>query len=318
MSVGWQTFTQVFALGRRRYHTNAELDGYAEDAGPSPSEALLRRAARHRGFQFGLVITLAFVLLAMLGPVFMGGDPYSQHLDMRLLPLAWQDGGTWAHPLGTDQLGRDYFTRLIYGARVSLMVGFLAAAVSAVIGSIVGIVGGYFGGRTDSVVVYLINVKLALPGMLVALSLVAAFGGSMLVLILVLTFLFWDRYAVVLRSLTQRIRTLDYVTAARANGAGHVRIVMREILPNVFNQIIVIASLEVAIAILLEAALSFLGLGIQPPTPSWGIMIAEGRNYMFVQPSLIFVPGLAIFALVVAINMLGDGLRDISTSDGQT
>ena len=197
------------------------------------------------------------------------------------------------------------------------MIGFFAATVSAIVGSSLGIIGGYFGGRTDAFVMYLINVKLALPPILVALSLVSVFGGSIMALILILGFLFWDRYAVVTRSVTQQIRANDYVTAAEAVGASKLRILAGEILPNVMNQIIVIISLEMAVAILVEAVLSFLGLGIKPPTPSWGLLVSEGRDYMFFKPFLITIPCLAIFFLVIAINMLGDGIRDITAPEGR-
>ena len=161
------------------------------------------------------------------------------------------------------------------------------------------------------------GVKLALPPILVALSLVSVVGGSVLALILILGFLFWDRFAVVTRSVTQQIRANDYVAAAEAVGASKARIIVSEVLPNVMNQIIVIASLEMAVAIVVEAALSFLGLGIQPPTPSWGLMVSEGRSYLFFKPYLIVIPGTAIFILVVAINMMGDGIRDITTPEGR-
>ncbi|MDP6259972.1 MAG: ABC transporter permease, partial [Rhodospirillales bacterium] len=216
-----------------------------------------------------------------------------------------------------DALGRDYLTRLMYGAQISLMIGFFAAAVSAIVGSCIGMIGGYFGGRIDNFVMYLINVKLALPGLLVALSLVSVFGGSILALILILSFLFWDRYAVVTRSVTQQIRVNDYITAAQALGTSRTRIIISEVLPNVMNQIIVIASLEMAVAIIVEAALSFLGLGVQPPTPSWGLLLSEGRSYMFFMPYLINFPGLAIFFLVISINMMGDGIRDITAPEGR-
>jgi len=234
-----------------------------------------------------------------------------------LIDPIWGAKGTWDHPLGTDALGRDYLSRIMFGSQVSLMIGFFAAAVSAIVGSCIGMIGGYFGGRIDSFVMYLINVKLALPGLLVALSLVSVFGGSIIALILILSFLFWDRYAVVTRSVTQQIRVNDYITAAQALGTSHTRVILGEVLPNVMNQIIVIASLEMAVAIIIEAALSFLGLGVQPPTPSWGLLVSEGRSFMFFKPHLIVLPGLAIFLLVIAINMMGDGIRDITAPEGR-
>jgi peptide/nickel transport system permease protein len=289
-----------------------------EVAVPSPPELMKRRAKLHKGFIIGGSIVLFFLIIAVFAPLLAPYDPYDQDLTKRLIPPFWDSAkGTWAHPFGTDALGRDYLSRLMYGAQISLMIGFFAAAISAVIGSAIGMIGGYFGGKVDNVIMYLINVKLALPGLLVALSLVSVFGGSILALILILSFLFWDRYAVVTRSVTQQIRVNDYITAAQALGASRTRIILSEVLPNVMNQIIVIASLEMAVAIIVEAVLSFLGLGVQPPTPSWGLLLSEGRSYMFFLPYLINFPGMAIFLLVIAINMMGDGIRDITAPEGR-
>ncbi|MCS5599541.1 MAG: ABC transporter permease [Rhodospirillales bacterium] len=293
-----------------------EIDEF-EISVPSPPELMKRRAKKHVGFIIGGTVVVLVLILAVFAPVIAPSDPYDQTLTNRLLPPIWHEKGSWSHPFGTDALGRDYFSRVIFGARISLMIGFFAAAVSAVVGSALGMVGGYFGGKTDAVVMYLINVKLALPGLLVALSLVSVFGGSLIALICILAFLFWDRYAVVTRSVTQQIRTNDYITAAQAVGASRLRIIVGEVLPNLMNQIIVIASLEMAVAILVEAALSFLGLGIQPPTPSWGLLVSEGRSFMFFKPYLVTIPGLAIFILVISINMMGDGIRDITAPEGR-
>lgn len=284
---------------------------------PGPGEIMRRRARSHVGFLAGTGFVLLVVLLAVFAPWVSPSDPFTQNLDARLIDPFWARGGDWAHPLGTDSLGRDYLTRILFGARISLTIGFGAAIISGLVGSTVGIIGGYFGGRVDAVVMYLINVKLALPGILIALSLVSVFGGSLIALIAILGFLFWDRFAVVTRSVTQQIRGQEFVTAAQAVGASHTRILLREILPNVTSHIIVIASLEMAIAILVEAVLSFLGLGIQPPTPSWGLLISEGRNFMFFKPWLIALPGLALFFLVIAINLMGDGIRDITVPEGR-
>ena len=288
-----------------------------EVAVPSPPELMKRRAKSHLGFILGGSVVLFALLVAIFAPLLAPADPYDQDLTRRLIDPIWGATGTWDHPLGTDALGRDYLSRIMFGSQVSLMIGFFAAAVSAIVGSCIGMMGGYFGGRIDSFIMYLINVKLALPGLLVALSLVSVFGGSIIALILILSFLFWDRYAVVTRSVTQQIRVNDYITAARALGTSHTRVILGEVLPNVMNQIIVIASLEMAVAIIIEAALSFLGLGVQPPTPSWGLLVSEGRSFMFFKPHLIVLPGLAIFLLVIAINMMGDGIRDITAPEGR-
>jgi peptide/nickel transport system permease protein len=284
---------------------------------PSPRTIMRRRALTHPGFLFGATIVLATVLIAICAPLLTPYDPYAQDLSQRLIPPVWAAKGSWAHLLGTDSMGRDYLTRLMYGARVSLTIGFGAAFMAGVIGTSLGLIGGYFGGWVDSVVMYLVNVKLALPGILVALSLIEVFGGTVFSVTVILGVLFWDRFIVVTRSVTQQTRVADYVTAAEAVGASRFRIIVGEVLPNVLNHIIVIASLEMAVAILVEAALSFLGLGIRPPTPSWGLMISEGRNFMFFQPYLVAVPGIAILILVVAINMLGDGIRDITAPEGR-
>ncbi len=289
----------------------------ADTAPPTPWQVMRMRAMHHWGFQIGSAIVLLALICALFAPWIAPYDPYAQDLTRRLIPPVWEQGGSWAHIFGTDGFGRDYFSRVLYGARITMIVAFGAAVMSGIVGSILGITGGYYGGRVDAVVVFLINVKLALPGILIALSLVSIFGGSLLVMVLVLGFLFWDRFAVVTRTATQQVRANDFVAAAEALGASRLWILFREILPNVMNQIIVVASLEMAVAILVEAALSFLGLGIQPPTPSWGLLVSEGRPFMFFKPYLIMLPGLAIFSLVMAINLLGDGLRDITAPQGR-
>jgi peptide/nickel transport system permease protein len=289
----------------------------AEVQAPSPPEIMRRRARSHVGFIIGSTVVLLTFFVAIFAPMLTQYDPFAQDLTKRLIPPVWEAKGSWEHIFGTDGLGRDYLTRLMFGARISLLVGFGAAAMAGLIGTTLGLIGGYFGGKVDAVVMYLVNVKLALPGVLVALSLISVIGGSVWVVVLVLGLLFWDRYVVVTRAVTQQIRTADYVTAAEAVGASRFRIIVGEILPNVLNHIIVIASLEMAVAILVEAALSFLGLGIRPPTPSWGLMVSEGRNFMFFQPYLVAIPGAAIFLLVISINMLGDGIRDITAPEGR-
>jgi peptide/nickel transport system permease protein len=283
---------------------------------PPPVELMRRRALKHASLLFGGATVVIFACVALLAPWLAPYDPFHQDLTRRLIDPVWGEGGTWLNILGTDGLGRDTLSRLIHGARVSLMVGFGAACIAMVVGSTIGIVGGYFGGRIDALVIYLINVKLAMPGLVIALALVSIVGGSLTALVLILGFLTWDRFAVVTRSATQQLRSDEFIIAARATGASIPRILLYEVLPNVANQIIVVASLEIAVVILIEAALSFLGLGVQPPTPSWGLMVAEARGFMFFKPHLVFFPGVAIFLLVMAINMAGDGLRDVSAPEG--
>jgi peptide/nickel transport system permease protein len=290
----------------------AALDPVFAVEAPSPRAVMLRRARRHVGLIFGATVLALVALLAIFAPWLAPADPYVQDLSKRLIEPVWTAHGTWEHIFGTDGFGRDYLSRLLYGARISLMIGFFAALTSGIIGSALGMTGGYFGGWVDSVVVYLINVKLALPIILVALALSTVVGGSTTSLILILGFLSWDRFAVVTRSLAQQLRSSEFIAAARAAGAGQGRIIFRELLPNVMNQIIVVASLDMALDIAIAAVLSFLGLGVRPPNPDWGLMIAEGRAYMFFKPFLIVLPGLALFILIVAINMLGDGLRDVT------
>lgn len=284
---------------------------------PSPREMLRRRARGHLGLLFGLGIVLFLVLVAVFAPLLAPHDPYSQSLMNRMVPPVFL-GGTWEHPLGTDHLGRDYLSRLIYGARVSLLIGTVAAVISGLIGTAMGVAAGYFGGKVDMVVTFLINVRLAMPVVLVALAVVAILGGSLTVVIAVLGLLLWDRFAVVMRSATLQVRRRDYIAAAQAIGASTPRILLTEIMPNIFNHLIVVVTLEMAHAILLEAALSFLGLGVQPPTPSWGLMVSEGKNMMLFEPWLVLIPGAVLFLLVLAINLMGDGLRDVTAPEGRS
>ena len=281
------------------------------------SSVFRRRVFGHQGVIIGAAIVLAAVLIALSAPLIAPHDPYSQDLLNRLVPPVWDSRGSWEHILGTDHLGRDYLSRLIYGARISLLIGVGAALISGLIGTVLGVAAGYFGGRVDMVVTFMITVRLSMPVVLVALAVVAIVGGSLQVVIMVLGFLLWDRFAVVMRSSTLQIRSMDYVAAAQAVGCSTTRILTTEIMPNVVNNLIVIATLEIAHAIILEAALSFLGLGVQPPLPSWGLMVSEGKDMMLFEPWLITIPGVALFLLVLAINLLGDGARDITAPENR-
>jgi peptide/nickel transport system permease protein len=278
---------------------------------------LWRRVWKNRAVVVGVGLLLAIVLVALLAPWISPYDPYAQDLANRTVPPFWYDGGSWTHPLGTDPLGRDYLSRLFYGARISLLIGVAVAIISGLIGTTMGMLAGYFGGRTDMAVSFLVTTRLSMPVILVALATVALVGGSLWVVILVLGLLKWDRFAVVMRSATQQVRSLDYVAAAQAAGASTVRVLLGEVLPNVAPHLIVVATLEAASAILLEAALSFLGLGVQPPLPSWGLMISEAKSYMFFSFWLIAIPGGALALLIFAINLAGDGLRDLLAPEGR-
>ena len=259
----------------------------------------------------GALIVLFVAVVAVFAPLLVPHDPFAQDLMGRLAPPMWLDGGQAAHPFGTDQLGRDYLSRLIYGARISMLIGIATVITSGLIGITLGILGGYFGGRVDDVVMFVITCRLSIPLVLVALAVVSLVGSSLSVVVMTLGLLLWDRFAVVSRATTMQVRNLDYVSAARAAGCSRAHIMLREVLPNIAHHLVVVATLEMALAILLEAALSFLGLGVPAPLPSWGLMISEAKDYMFFTPWVIEIPGIALFVLVLGINLLGDGLRDL-------
>lgn len=272
----------------------------------------LNKLLGHHSLAIGSAILLLIVLAAIFAPLLTDQDPYNQDMAQRLIPPIWHDNGTWHHWLGTDKLGRDYFTRLLYGARISLFIGLMAAVISGIIGMTLGVIGGYFGGWIDAVVSYIITIRLSLPVILVALAVSSLTGGSLKVVIVLLGVLLWDRFAVVARSTTQQLRDAEFIAAAKTSGASTFYILFRELLPNILSPLVVVVTLEMAHAILLEATLSFLGLGVQPPLPSWGLMISEGKPYMFFQPWVIVIPGVVLMIVVLAINMVGDGVRDLN------
>lgn len=289
----------------------------AEDLPPSPRRLAMQRARGHGGLIIGGSIIAILAIVAIFAPLIAPHDPFAQSLSARMLPPAWIDGGSSDHLLGTDQNGRDYLSRLIYGARISMLIGLGAASIGMVIGVTLGVTAGYFGGWVDHAVSFLLTAQLALPGLLLAMALVFIIGPSVWVVIGIVGVLHWTYYLVVTRAATQRIRSLDYVAASRAAGASTGQIIRHEILPNLAPQIIVIFTFELGIAILAESSLSFLGVGIQPPMPSWGLMIAEGKQAMFYRPWLVVLPGLCLFALVIGANLMGDGLRDVTSPDAR-
>ena len=280
---------------------------------PTPMMKLRRRVFKNHSFLIGALTLIFIIIIAVLAPFIAPHDPYDQDLSRRLINPFWHDKKTAdLYVFGTDKVGRDYLSRVIYGAQISLLIGFLTVLISGVIGTALGVIAGYFGGRVDMVVNFIINTRLAMPVFLVAMAAVVAFGASIHVVIMVLGLFLWDRFAVVMRSITMQARDLDYVKAARAIGCSTPYIIIREIFPNVLSSLTVVATVEMANAILLEAALSFLGFGVQAPTPSWGLMLNEGREYMFFSPWLLALPGTGLFLLVLAINLFGDGLRDVT------
>lgn len=256
--------------------------------------------------KFGLVIIGFLVLLALLAPVLIARQQtMEQSLTNRL------EKPSWEHPLGRDENGRDVLARLVYGARISMRVAVLVTLISAAIGILIGSLSGFYGGWLDRIITgFLVNVFLAFPGILLAIAMVAFLGPSITNLIIALCIIGWVGYARLMRGQVLKVREYDYVVAARALGAGNARILLRHILPNAIQPLIVQASLGMAGAVLAEASLSFLGLGVPEPTPSWGKMLNDGRAFLFTAPHLIIFPGLLIMTTVMAFNFVGDGLRE--------
>jgi peptide/nickel transport system permease protein len=252
----------------------------------------------------GFIIVSIAVLAALLGPALTPYDPAAQDLARRL------EAPSLAHPFGLDELGRDILARILSGARISLLVGLAVVSVSSIVGMLVGSVAGYFGGRVDDLISRIVDVLMAFPGILLAIALVAVLGPSLTNVVMALSVIGWVGYARLVRGQALRAREFDFVQAARALGASSRRIVIRHILPTALPAVVVQATLGMAGAIIAEAALSFLGLGVQPPTPSWGTMLDAGRAHLFDAPHLTIFPGLAIAVLVLGFNFLGDGLRD--------
>ena len=256
--------------------------------------------------RIGTFIVVGAALLALLGPSMTPFDPAAQTLPLRLArPSA-------AHPFGLDELGRDILARVLTGARISFLVALTVVFVSASVGTLLGAAAGYFGGLLDDAISRVIDVLLAFPGLLLAIALVAVLGPSLANVLVALTIIGWVGYARLVRGQVLRARELDYVQAARAQGAGVARILWRHVIPAALPAVVVQATLGMAGAIVSEAALSFLGLGVQPPTPSWGTMLNGGRAHLLDAPHLTVFPGLAIAILVLGFNFLGDGLRDLT------
>ncbi|WP_338632245.1 ABC transporter permease [Afipia carboxidovorans] len=272
-------------------------------------KSALRRILGRSSGAIGLAILFVMVAMAVLAPVLAPHDPNTQSLLMRMKPPVFA-GGTWNHILGTDHLGRDLLSRVMYGARISLFIGFTTAFIACVIGTVVGIVAGFYPGMIRSVLMRIVDVFLAIPYILFAVAVVGALGAGITNLILVLACTRWVQFARIVYGQTLSVREKEYVEAARVRGNSQLRILAAHILPNVSTPVIVVMTLEFAFMIIMESALTFLGLGVSPSTPTWGWMLAEGKDYMSIAWWLSVVPGIAIVATVLGINLFGDALRD--------
>jgi peptide/nickel transport system permease protein len=257
-----------------------------------------------------LTIIAAFVVAGILAPLLSPASPYEQSLRNRFKPPAWEEGGSWAHPLGTDRLGRDMLARILYGSRVSLAAGVVTVLLASALGAAVGLVAGYYGGRVDAVLMRMTDATMSFPVILLALILAVTVGPSFFNVVLAIAVVLWARYARVIRGQVLTLMELDFIAQARIAGAGAWRIITRHLAPNTLNTLVVLVTLQVGYVIIVEAALSFLGAGIPPPTPAWGSMIAEGRDFVTSAWWVSFLPGLAILLVVLAFNLLGDWLRD--------
>jgi ABC-type dipeptide/oligopeptide/nickel transport system permease subunit len=270
----------------------------------------VKEVARRRSALAGGLL-LGFILLtSAFFPLFYSVDPIGQDLSLRFTPPAWQRGGTWTHPLGTDNLGRDQLARILHGSRVSLLVGFAAVLVAELAGILLGLVSGYYGGKIDHLIMRVADIFMAYPFMLLTISVIAVLGNSIFNLILVLGVSDWVTYARTIRGSVLSLKAKEFVEASRAIGTSDRVILWRHILPNVISPLLILGTLRVANIIIWESGLSFLGMGVPPPDPTWGRMLAESRVYIADAWWLVTLPGLAIMATILSINLLGDGLRD--------
>jgi peptide/nickel transport system permease protein len=255
------------------------------------------------------VLLVVLVIPALLAPWIAPHDPYAGGLAQRLRPPVWA-GGSWEHILGTDRAGRDVLSRILYGARISIFISMVGILAGGVAGTALGLIAGYYGGWIDALIMRLVDISLALPSVLLALVLAAAIGPSFATVLLVVALVLWALYARQIRGSTLAIREMDFVARARVAGSSDLRIITLEILPNVANTLIVLATLQVGYVILLEASLSFLGVGVPRPVPAWGLLVADGRELVVVAWWVAMFPGIAILLTVLSLNLLGDWLRD--------
>ncbi|WP_329066082.1 ABC transporter permease [Amycolatopsis sp. NBC_01480] len=272
----------------------------------------MKAVLRNRLGLVAVVVLVLMVLIAVFAPLIAPYDPGAQDLLVRLRPPAWTAAGDSSHLLGTDQLGRDILSRLFYGARISLLVGACAALLAGVVGSVIGLVAGFLGGWFDRILMRLADIQLAFPSILLALAIVGFLGSGLWYVVLVLGFTGWVSYARVIRSEVLSLRTRDYVTEARAIGVRDLTIMRRHLLPNVMAPLATIGTLHVAAAIVAEASLSYLGLGVPKQTVTWGGMLSDGQLYLGTSWWVAVFPGLALMITALAVNITGDVLRDVA------
>lgn len=297
--MGVDSKTVVQAMQRQKVTTGFLGDG------------VLSGVRKHTTLAIGLSILTFVTMMALLAPVVAPYPPSLPNLNNRLLPPMWAEGGSVGHVLGTDHLGRDILSRIIYGGRISLLIGVVTVAISGIAGTLLGLLAGYYGGRVESIIMRLADIQLAFPFILFALAIMAVLGPGLRNVILVLGVTGWVIYGRVVRGEVLAQREKEYVEATKALGYPNGRVLIKHILPNILPTIIVLATLRVANMIIAEASLTFLGLGIEPHIPTWGSMLSDGREYITTAWWVAAFPGIAIMITVLGINLIGDGLRDL-------
>lgn len=288
-------------------HTKIEVSGDESQIGEQETwmDQVKKLIRQNKLAAFSAVLIVVIILMAVFAPFVSPYDPYAQALTDRLLAPGK------AHWLGTDELGRDMLSRIIYGARISLTIGLVPTLISMVIGTILGLIAGYYGGKTDFIIMRLADVMLAFPSLLLAMVVMYTMGGGLVNIFIALSLVNWAGTARIVRSQTLSLKEAEYVEAARSIGVKSWTILIRHILPNCLPSLIVLFTLNIPSAILSESSLSFLGVGAQPPSASWGLAVVRGKKYLFTEPWLSIAPSVAIMIVVMAFNFLGDGLRDV-------
>lgn len=272
---------------------------------------IIQRMLKSKFFMVGAITAILVIVLSVFSPLIVQFDPITNSLKDRLIAPEYLSNGLSGHVLGTDDLGRDVFSRLLLGSRYSLFIAAVVVTGASIIGTILGAAAGYFGGIVDTIIMRACDIMMAIPNLVLAIAVMAILGPSMFNLIIVMIITTWVQYCKVTRNNVMVVKNQEFVKASTVMGASHRHIVFKQIFPNVTTQLIILISQQFGWTILQEASLSFLSLGVQPPTPSWGNMIADGRNFLITSPWLVFAPGIALMITVLAFNFLGDGLRDV-------